>query len=441
MNMKNFSLEYLIGGKKTFTLERRILNAVILFTSLSTVFFLPVILYLGIGMWHFITVSFIGVTGFTFYFLSRFRNLKINLFFVVSAFVLLSVIWFTGYGSRGYAGLFFIFPAMFSLILLRGRIRIVFFLLTPVLVAALTAVEAWNPGLVKHFHSEFERKLDFIVNYVIWILLVGLIMRQIIDSYYEERTNLADRNRIMEEELSMAREIQQQLVPGMSPVRNAVFFFKPMEKIGGDFFDLFLLNGDRLGIFLSDVSGHGVPAALVTSMIKSFILQSGNLRERPAEFLAGMNELLYGNTGGNFVTAFYGIYGLEDRAFEWANAGHCLPYLVDGGNPSALSEENRRPPLGVRSNEDLEKHGRLYSDARTVIPAGSRLVLFTDGLTEARGGLNDRDFFGDERLQAALGSFRSMSGHDYISMIVAELYEFRGGGKFDDDICIICLDS
>ncbi|MEI7652004.1 MAG: DUF1501 domain-containing protein, partial [Verrucomicrobiota bacterium] len=89
-----------------------------------------------------------------------------------------------------------------------------------------------------------------------------------------------------------------------------------MEEVGGDFYDFInFRDSEKIGIFISDVSGHGVPAAFITSMIKTTILQSGERKENPAELLTYINDLLHNQTGGNFITTFYGIFNSLDNSF------------------------------------------------------------------------------------------------------------------------------
>ena len=138
-----------------------------------------------------------------------------------------------------------------------------------------------------------------------------------------ERNELKVKNEAIEAQLDLARKIQMKLVPSSVPDKRIAFFYKPMEKVGGDFFDFIKLpSPDKIGLFISDVSGHGVPAALITSMLKGAILQRDDLLEDPASLLMNLNEFLISQSGGNFVTALYGIYNFSDRTFSYANAGH-----------------------------------------------------------------------------------------------------------------------
>jgi hypothetical protein len=120
-----------------------------------------------------------------------------------------------------------------------------------------------------------------------------------------ERNELKEHIDIMNMQLEMARIIQQRFIPAESPLENISFLYRPMEAIGGDLIDFIHFDdNERIGIFLSDVSGHGVPAALVTSMIKSSILESRKISSNPAKLLHHINDILTGNIEDNYVTAF-----------------------------------------------------------------------------------------------------------------------------------------
>jgi HAMP domain-containing protein len=153
----------------------------------------------------------------------------------------------------------------------------------------------------------------------------------------KEREELALKNNIIQNDLHLARKIQQGLVPVSSPLPCISFLYKPMEQVGGDFYD-FIRFRDRhkTGIFICDVSGHGVSAAFITTMIKTAILQSGERKENPAELLTYINDLLCGQTAGNFITALYCIWFPDERRVLYANAGHPQPYLVSDSGVSRL---------------------------------------------------------------------------------------------------------
>ena len=170
-----------------------------------------------------------------------------------------------------------------------------------------------------------------------------------------ERNELKIRNSSMEKELEMARNIQLKLIPNTKPVPGIAYFYKPMQRVGGDFLDFIeFKNKDIFGIFISDVSGHGVPAAFITMMIKSSLQQSAPYVNNPAYILYYLNDLLYKQTNGNFITAFYGIFNPATREFIYSNAGHNKPFLINNGEGTMLSMDSGGFPLGVDDNEGLK---------------------------------------------------------------------------------------
>lgn len=255
-----------------------------------------------------------------------------------------------------------------------------------------------------------------------------------------ERNKLKQRNESIEMELSLARKIQDQLIPAEQGSDYVYSFYKPMDQVGGDFTDFIrFTNSDNLGIFVSDVSGHGVPAAFITSMIKTTILQSGNRVEDPAALLLYMNEMLQNQTAGNFITAFYGIYDPHTRTLRYANAGHPQPYVITAKGVVQL-QEGKNTALAMFSNNMLERSNKTYVNYEETLPTGSKLLLYTDGLIEARP-LDDRDiFFEYADMLGVLLQHKKETCRSFINIVYRKLVDFRGSDSFDDDVCMICLD-
>lgn len=263
----------------------------------------------------------------------------------------------------------------------------------------------------------------------------------------QERDRLSERNSLMEKELDLARQIQDRLIPGSRPIENIDFFYKPMAQVGGDFFDFIKYSDGSLGIMLSDVSGHGVPAAFVTSMIKSFLLQHAKGFRSPSQLLYGLNDFLMPLTGGNFVTAFFGILHGSGRKFSYANAGHNLPLLIHKGGISIFDRSGKGIPLSIMKNRELRTLDKGYMDNDVTLPAGGKLFLYTDGLVEAipAGGRGSGEDFWEYsyercRLDEMLRSLEGVSCGDAITRIYEDLVRFRGNAEFDDDVCMICID-
>ncbi|MFW5799845.1 MAG: SpoIIE family protein phosphatase, partial [Spirochaetota bacterium] len=138
------------------------------------------------------------------------------------------------------------------------------------------------------------------------------------------------RNKVIEYDLSLARKVQQQIVTQLLPSNDDFEFrviYEPMDAIGGDFYEFIVRREGDIGLFISDVSGHGASAAFITSMLKILCATNRRYSNKPALFLQKMNESLYDKIADNFVTAFYGIFSPTDKTLHYANAGHIYPIL------------------------------------------------------------------------------------------------------------------
>lgn len=254
-----------------------------------------------------------------------------------------------------------------------------------------------------------------------------------------ERNELKNKMDIMNSELEMARLIQQKLIPESNPADNIFSIYKPMEAVGGDLLDFIKFKTNhKIGIFLSDVSGHGVPAALITSMIKSSILESRRLSSNPAMMLMHLNEVLGNQTEENFVTAFYGIYDSQNRSLIYANAGHHPPSIILNRKIVSLNRSHSIP-LAIMKNSELISEGRIYRNSRAILPLHSKLVIYTDGLVEAKKIGNHNLDFG-HLMNEKLLRLKSLNCRDFVESLYDELISFRGSESFDDDICLICVD-
>ncbi len=249
---------------------------------------------------------------------------------------------------------------------------------------------------------------------------------------------------LVERELELAKKIQNFLIPPTPPLFEIEAFYKPMEQVCGDFYDFIEIDDDKVGIFISDVSGHGVPAALITSMIKSAINQMKIELANPAKFLKKLNDFLYLQLQGHFVTALYGIYNKNTRNFIYANAGHTLPYKISKEEISRLSSENRGLPLGIMKTEEAIKINKDYKNNTVKLKKTDKIFFFTDGLSEStpfeKKIKDETVYFGEVCLETVLDSIKNFSSADIIKVVYEKLVEFRKADFFDDDICMICLE-
>src|SRR3712207_4488286 len=247
----------------------------------------------------------------------------------------------------------------------------------------------------------------------------------------ERGSNASD----VEQELQVARNIQQASLPKEVPQLEGwqIFpLYQPAREVGGDFYDFFELDDERLGIVVGDATGKGVPAALVMastrSMLRAVAQAMGS--SSPGEVLGRVNDPLATDVPPNmFVTSFYAILEPESGRLSYANAGHDLPYLR---RRSGDAEELRARgmPLGLMP-------GMGYEEKETILEAGEAALFYSDGLVEAH--VPKGEMFGFPRLrelvaehaeEAALGDF-----------LLEELYSFVGEGwEQEDDITLLTLE-
>lgn len=260
-----------------------------------------------------------------------------------------------------------------------------------------------------------------------------------------EKDELEKRNKIMENDLDMARIIQKCFIPAKSPVAAISFQYKSMDKVGGDFFDFIRFsNSDLIGIFISDVSGHGIQAAFITAMIKSSIYQNSTDNCSPSSVLENLNDILFNNTADNFVTAFYGIFNFKTREFIYSKAGHNLPYIVYSDKSELINSISNAIPLAIHNNEILKNLGKGFINETVVLEKGCKLVLYTDGLTETVKIKNMEvkrgEDFEREKLDISFRTHFKKPADLFIKGVYNDLIEFRGSDDFEDDVCIICAD-
>jgi len=200
--------------------------------------------------------------------------------------------------------------------------------------------------------------------------------------------------------------------------------------MGGDFWDFLAADG-RVGLLVADVSGHGVPAALVASMVKvAFEAQRGRAAE-PAEVMAAMNALLCRVLAGPFVTAVYASVSPAEGRLRFAGAGHppALLWRAAAGQVERLNEN------GLVMGFD---EAACYQAGEVPVEAGDRLLLFTDGLIETT---NARDeMFGLEGLERTLAEGAGLKTEALADRLLAELGRHRGVEGFEDDLTLLVAD-
>lgn len=263
-----------------------------------------------------------------------------------------------------------------------------------------------------------------------------------------EATGLADelqeKNRIYEEELHLAREIQHAFTtrdfPRISDPSHQLGFgsrYVPISGLAGDFYEVIPLRHDCAGILICDVMGHGVRSALVVAMLRGLLEKQRALANDPGAFLQGLNEGLAAilERAGTimFATAFYGVIDLSAGTLSYSCAGHPGPVIdgPDGVRQIATTREQRGPGLG------LSREARYPSNS---MPLDSirRMILFTDGVLEAENQQGE-PFFEKRLIELIAGHSGDTLDH-LLDDILSSVLAFSQARQFDDDVCLLGIE-
>jgi len=243
--------------------------------------------------------------------------------------------------------------------------------------------------------------------------------------------SLKSREKAISMELDHARRIQFGLLPTVLPTLPGIKLkavYLPMEKVGGDLYDLIPMKGG-LAVFVGDVSGHGIPAAMLAAMIKMLISHFPESDKTPAAFLEGINRDLYGKTADNFLTCVLGVLSEDGREFVFANGGHPAFIQLREGKGSWHKTHGRI--LGCLSDVDVE-------NGRVELQKGDRLILFTDGFVEAMDA--KKNPFGEEKFMALNERYSSMPLEEHLGSLVAEIYDYQASDDFQDDLTLVGIE-
>jgi phosphoserine phosphatase RsbU/P len=258
----------------------------------------------------------------------------------------------------------------------------------------------------------------------------------------ESRRRAAEEARVREEalihqqeqerEIAEAKAIQEKLLPReipQMPGYEIASAWQSARLVGGDYFDILPLGERSLGMCIADVAGKGMPAALLMSNLQAAVRGLSSLSVAPHLLCNRLNSIVYQNTDSDrFITFFYAQLEGSTRRLRYVNAGHNAPFVVrSDGSHERLREGG--PVLGVFDKRD-------YVLGSAALFPGDRLVLFTDGVTEACNPQGEE--FGEARLLRLLQDHRALSADELQAKILAGVAEFSGG-RWQDDATLLVL--
>ena len=250
---------------------------------------------------------------------------------------------------------------------------------------------------------------------------------------------LKEKDDLLMEELRLARRIQEGLLPvRLLEVSGADFAarYRPSGEIGGDLYDVIPISKTEFGVMIADVSGHGVPAALVAAMTKVTLSTWANVISSPAKLLKKINEEMTPLLRlGQFLTMLFGVVNVETRTLRFATAGHPGPIVVRRDGKTEQVEAAGLVIGAVRTDT-----GTLSEPQETEVTLrpGDRIVFYTDGLTEVHN--EAAELYGEERLLQSISRHRLSTLERMIDGILEESERFRGSAPAADDAAVVAVE-
>ena len=239
-------------------------------------------------------------------------------------------------------------------------------------------------------------------------------------------------------DLAVAREIQQAILPRIFPPfpeettsMDIAAEMNAAKDVGGDFYDFFRIDKDRIGFTIADVSGKGVPAAIFMAVARTLIRATGIRGVSPAECITYSNSLLsQESVNYMFVTVFYGIYNIRTGEVTYTNAGHNPPYLIKANG--TVEELPLSKDIVAGAIDDYQ-----YTEETLQLEKGDTLLLYTDGVTEAVDAeVND---YSEDRLKKLFDHSSKLSCQEVVDKVKADVKAFVGEAEQSDDITLLAL--
>ena len=256
--------------------------------------------------------------------------------------------------------------------------------------------------------------------------------------YIRQAQQEHDQLESLKTDLAVAAEIQQAILPRIFPPfpendaeMELAARMTPAKDVGGDFYDFFRIDDDRIGLVMADVSGKGIPAAIFMAVSRTLIRTVGLQGIMPGECMTKSNELLSKESiDCMFVTVFYAIYNIRTGEFVYCNAGHNSPIIVKSNGKVEMLPVSENCMVGAV--EDV-----TYNNHQARLEVGDTLLMYTDGVNEAMNTAFEE--YGDERMMAFMATQKGQNCRAIIDNQMADIKAFVGNAPQSDDITLLTL--
>ena len=258
-------------------------------------------------------------------------------------------------------------------------------------------------------------------------------LQEAFDELKAAQEQLIEKERL-ERELKVAADIQMSILPDVLPAHPRYDFggrILPARQVGGDFYDVFILSDNKLGVLIGDVADKGVPSAIFMARAHALIIAEADRASTPGEVLMMANKhITRFEKSRQFVTALYGVLDAATGEFSYARAGHEPPLLLDPQGEVHRLPHKPGMALGLWENIMLDEN-------KIQIPQGSLLVMFTDGMTDCRNPLGES--FGLDRIKKTVAGLQNVSAQSGCDQLLESLLSYQDGSKQDDDVTLLAV--
>ncbi len=263
-----------------------------------------------------------------------------------------------------------------------------------------------------------------------------LRIKHLSDQLKHQYAELQETNNVLDYQMKMARQVQQSLIEESNFQVNEVRFnsrYMPALDIGGDIYDIIKLDENSVGVFIGDVSGHGISAALLTSMIKIMFRNLVTTYPNPKDLLYQMN-LEFSNIFANRITdvyasVFFARIDTKNKEICYANAGHALPMFVKSSTHVASEMQANGIPIGLMDKSTYDDHIQTFE-------RGDVILFYTDGLSDSLNKESNELFL--DKLKELLLDVKSQPSEEIIEMLINQFYNMDESAKYEnDDVSII----
>jgi len=257
---------------------------------------------------------------------------------------------------------------------------------------------------------------------------------------------LIEKDQRIDIDLKAAAEIQKSLLPQTTFLADNLeiaWKFEPCEHMGGDIFNIFQIDSEHLGIYMLDVSGHGVPAAMVTVSVSQFLQQNTVQMLKnfsfmsPTQVLNALDKEFPFERFNNFFTITYFIINTKNGDMIYSNAGHPFPILLRKNETLELLKKGG-PTIGMRDFDVLDDRKIRFEEGQLKIKPEDKLFIYTDGIVEYQN--DNEELYGDDRFYNSLKVLKNESVHNIIDKCIKSLMEFGNNTSPQDDISLLALE-